>query len=68
MLEAAGGLIDFTHVGDDLGNQRGPMIGMPIFEKHFVPKYGKYFAMVHAHGAKTHDAYVRLRRGGFCRG
>ena len=22
MLEAAGGLIDFTHVGDDLGNQR----------------------------------------------
>ena len=28
MLEAAGGLIDFAHVGDDLGNQRGPMIGL----------------------------------------
>ena len=26
MLEAAGGLMDFAHVGDDLGNQRGPMI------------------------------------------
>ncbi len=53
MLEAADGLIDFAHVGDDLGNQRGPMIGLNIFEKHFAPKYAKYFAMVHDHGAKT---------------
>jgi hypothetical protein len=53
IMEAAGGLIDFTHVGDDLGNQRGPMIGMPIFEKYFVPKYGPYFEMVHSHGAKS---------------
>lgn len=53
IIEAAGGLIDFTHVGDDLGNQRGPMIGLPIFEKHFVPKYQEYFKMVHDHGAKT---------------
>lgn len=53
MLEAAGGLIDFTHVGDDLGNQRGPMIGLNVFDKHFAPKYGKYFDMVHSHGAKT---------------
>jgi uroporphyrinogen decarboxylase len=53
ILEAAGGLIDFTHVGDDLGNQRGPMIGLPIFEKHFAPKYREYFKMVHDHGAKT---------------
>jgi uroporphyrinogen decarboxylase len=53
ILEAAGGLVDFTHVGDDLGNQRGPMIGLRIFEKHFVPKYEAYFKMVHDHGAKT---------------
>ena len=53
ILEAAGGLIDFTHVGDDLGNQRGPMIGLGIFEKHFAPKYKDYFAMVHGHAAKT---------------
>jgi uroporphyrinogen decarboxylase len=53
MLEAAGGLIDFTHVGDDLGNQRGPMIGLNVFERHFAAKYGKYFDMVHRHGAKT---------------
>lgn len=53
ILEAAGGLIDFTHVGDDLGNQRGPMIGLPVFERHFAGKYGQYFSMVHAHGART---------------
>ena len=52
-LEAAGGLIDFTHAGEDFGNQRGPMIGLEIFEKHFAPKYGEYFEMVHSHGART---------------
>lgn len=52
-LEAAGGLIDFTHIGEDLGNQRGPMIGMNVFEKHFAPKFGKYFEMAHSYGART---------------
>jgi uroporphyrinogen decarboxylase len=53
ILEAAGGLIDFCHSGEDFGNQRGPMIGLPIFERHFAPKYGPYFDMVHSHGART---------------
>ncbi len=52
-LEAAGGLIDFAHAGDDFGNQRGPMISPSVFQRHFAPKYGKYFDMVHAHGART---------------
>jgi uroporphyrinogen decarboxylase len=52
-LEAAGGLIDFCHSGDDFGNQRGPMIGLPIFERHFAAKYGKYFEMVHSYDART---------------
>jgi uroporphyrinogen decarboxylase len=52
-LEAAEGLIDFTHIGEDLGNQRGPMIGMNVFEKHFAPKFGKYFEMAHSYGART---------------
>jgi len=52
-LEAAGGLIDFAHAGEDFGNQRGPMIGMNVFEKHFAPKYAEYFDMVHSHGART---------------
>jgi len=52
-LEAADGLIDFTHIGEDLGTQRGSIINMEIFEKHFAPKYGKYFDMVHSYGAKS---------------
>jgi len=52
-LEAAGGLIDITHIGEDLGNQRGPMISMRIFDRHFAPRLEKYFAMVHRHGAKA---------------
>ena len=68
ILEAAGGLIDFTHVGDDLGNQRGPMIGLPIFERHFAPKYGKYFDMVHSLRRADDDAHVRLRARRSCRG
>lgn len=52
-LEAAGGLIDFTHIGEDLGNQRGQMIGMDLFETHFAPKFKKYFDMAHSYGAKV---------------
>jgi len=52
-LEAAGGLIDFAHAGDDFGNQRGPMISLAVFERHFAPKYGRYFEMVHSQGART---------------
>jgi uroporphyrinogen decarboxylase len=52
-LEAAGGLIDFTHAGEDFGNQRGPMISPAVFERHFAPKYGRYFQMVHSYGART---------------
>jgi uroporphyrinogen decarboxylase len=52
-LEAAEGLIDFVHIGEDLGNQRGPMISAELFERHFAPKYRKYFEMAHSHGAKA---------------
>lgn len=53
VLQAGGGLIDFTHIGEDLGTQIGPVIGMDIFERHFAPKFGAYFDMVHRYGAKT---------------
>lgn len=52
-LQAANGLIDFTHIGEDLGTQTGPVINMDIFEKHFAPKFKKYFEMAHSYGAKT---------------
>jgi uroporphyrinogen decarboxylase len=53
LLRECAGLIDFAHVGDDLGNQLGPMISMDIFDRHFAPKYGEYFRMVHSYGART---------------
>jgi len=53
VLEAAGGLIDFTHIGEDLGTQIAPLISDEIFEKHFAPKFKAYFEMAHSYGAKT---------------
>lgn len=53
VLEAAGGLIDFTHVGEDLGTQIAQVISDNIFERHFAPKFKAYFEMAHAYGAKT---------------
>lgn len=52
-LEAAGDLVDIVHVGEDLGNQRAPMIGPEMFERLFAPKLEKFFSMVHSYGAKT---------------
>lgn len=52
-LEAAGGLIDFTHIGEDLGNQLSQMIGMDEFDRHFAPKFKMYFDMVHSYNAKV---------------
>lgn len=52
-LQAGGGAIDITHIGDDLGSQRGPLMSMKTFERLFAPKYEKYFKMVHSHGARV---------------
>ncbi|NOY57376.1 MAG: hypothetical protein GXO75_00385 [Calditrichaeota bacterium] len=52
VLEAADGMIDFTHIGEDLGTQRGQIINTEIFEKHFAPKFKKYFDMAHSYGAR----------------
>lgn len=53
ILEAAGGLVDFAHIGEDLGTQIGAMISFQIFDKHFAPKYEKYFSMVHKYGCRA---------------
>jgi uroporphyrinogen decarboxylase len=52
-LEAADGLIDFTHIGEDLGTQKAQVIGMDIFERHFAPKFKAYFDMIHGYGARS---------------
>ena len=52
VLQAAEGLIDFTHIGEDLGTQTAQVIDFDIFEKHFAPKFKKYFEMAHSYGAR----------------
>ncbi len=53
VLQEANGMVDIAHIGEDLGNQNGPMIGMDIFERHFAEKFKAYFDMVHSYGART---------------
>lgn len=53
VLQEADGLIDFTHIGEDLGTQSSQVIDFDTFDKHFAPKFRKYFEMVHSYGAKT---------------
>jgi uroporphyrinogen decarboxylase len=53
VLQAAEGLIDFTHIGEDLGTQTSQVIDFEIFDRHFAPKFKKYFDMVHKYGART---------------
>lgn len=53
VLNAADGLIDILHVGEDLGNQNGPMISMDTFDRLFAPRYKALFDLAHRHGAKT---------------
>jgi len=52
-LQAADGLVDFTHIGEDLGTQNAQVIDFNIFENHFAPKYQQYFEMVHRYGARS---------------
>jgi uroporphyrinogen decarboxylase len=52
-LQAADGLVDFTHIGEDLGTQNAQVIDFNIFENHFAPKYQQYFEMVHHYGARA---------------
>ncbi len=52
-LQNAEGLIDFTHIGEDLGTQNSQVIDFGTFDIHFAPKFKKYFQMVHKYGARS---------------
>ena len=53
VLQAADGLVDFTHIGEDLGTQQSQVIDFDTFNKHFAPKFKQYFDMVHRYEART---------------
>ncbi len=41
-LEAADGAIDMLQMGEDLGTQRGPMISLELYRKHFRPRHQRF--------------------------
>ncbi len=53
VLQEAEGLVDFTHMGEDLGTQKAQVISFETFDKHFAPKLKRYFDMVHRYGARS---------------
>lgn len=49
-LEAAQGGIDLLAMGEDLGTQRGPTIGLDLFRKHVRPRHQKFVDLARAYG------------------
>ncbi|MEO8168058.1 MAG: uroporphyrinogen decarboxylase family protein [bacterium] len=49
-LEKAKGLIDFVWLGEDLGTQRGPTIGLGLYRKHIRPRHQKFVDLAKSYG------------------
>lgn len=71
VLEAAKGRIDFLWMGEDLGTQRGPTIGMDVYRKHLKPLHRRFIdlarsfdipVMVHTCGSSSwaYDDFVAM--------
>jgi uroporphyrinogen decarboxylase len=52
-LEAANGKIDIVCIGEDTGNQNGPMFDPAVFDDFFVPRIKPYIDLAHAYNAKA---------------
>jgi uroporphyrinogen decarboxylase len=51
-LQAAEGLIDIVHTGEDFGTQKGLLISPATFDEIFADTYHAFFDMVHRYGAR----------------
>ena len=58
-LEAAAGGIDMVCIGEDLGTQIGPLIGLELFRKHIRPRRQRFVDL-----AKAHDLPVMIHSCG----
>lgn len=52
-LEAADGRIDMLCLGEDLGTQRGPTLGLDLFRQHIRPAIQSFVDIAKAYGAVT---------------
>ena len=58
-LEAAAGMIDFLWMGEDLGTQQSPLIGLDLYRKHLRPVHQRFIDL-----AKSHDLPVMIHSCG----
>ncbi len=49
-LDKAKGLIDFVWLGEDLGTQRGPTIGLDLYRKHIRPRHQRFVDVAKSYG------------------
>ena len=52
-LEAARGRIDVVCLGEDLGNQNGPMVSLPMFDRFFRPRLQRFIDLAHHYGCRA---------------
>ena len=50
VIEAARGGVDFMWIGEDLGTQERPLIGMDIFRRHIRPRHQRFVDLAKEHG------------------
>ncbi len=53
ILEAAKGKIDILCLGEDCGNQAGPMFPPDVFDTFFRPRLKRFYDLAHEFGAKA---------------
>ncbi len=58
-LEAAGGRVDFVWIGEDLGTQRGPRIGLDLFRRRIRPVHQRFIDL-----ARSRDLPVMMHSCG----
>jgi len=52
-LEAARGMVDVVRIGEDLGCQNGPLIGLEMFRRLIRPRHQKFVDLAEAYGCKV---------------
>jgi hypothetical protein len=53
MFDAAGSAIDIFFIGNDLGSQNGPLLGVPLFERFVLPSLVRLIELGHGYGKKV---------------
>ncbi len=52
-LDAGNGKIDILCIGEDTGNQLGPMFSLEVFDAFFRPRLQRYIDLAHEYGCKA---------------